>query len=303
MGISEALNNDKKVRLLRVLFYGFLVVITGGLSLLALISLRPSNLNPLDLQVGNVAPHDILSPYALTYESTILTQQQKEAAGQAVAPVYTSPDTGLARQQVAQLRATLNFISKTRTNDALTFESKLLDLETLDTASLQPATANYLLTISDAQWQSVQQEAITVLQQVMRNPIRETQIDDIRRNIPNLVSFSMSEEQAQVVSELVSLFVLPNSFYSEEITQSRRDAAIESVPPVFRSFVKGETVVLRGKVITQADAEALQQLGLLSQGDENTYFLTASSVILIALVLLIIVIYRLPGLLFQPKRS
>ncbi len=52
------------------------------------------------LSAGDVAPHDIYSPRHVSYVSTILTQAEQDKAAASVAPVYTSPDSGIARQQI-----------------------------------------------------------------------------------------------------------------------------------------------------------------------------------------------------------
>jgi hypothetical protein len=103
-----------------------------------------------------------------------------------------------------------------------------------------------------------------VLEQVMRANIREDRVEDVQRNIPTLVSLSMPEDQAAIVTQLVSGFVSPNSFYSEELTDAARQNARDSVQPVERQFALGETIVQRGEVVNPLDIEALQMLGLVN---------------------------------------
>ena len=52
---------------------------------------------------------------------------------------------------------------------------------------------------------TIQQESLSVLEQVMRNTIRENDLQTIRRNIPTLVSLALTEEQAGLVVELVEM--------------------------------------------------------------------------------------------------
>jgi hypothetical protein len=135
----------------------------------------------------------------------------------------------------------------------------------------------------------------------MRGTIREGYLEDARRSIPALVSFSLPDEQAGIVSELVSIYVVPNSFYSEELTEQRRETARSAVTAVRRSFVTGETVVERGKVITAADLEALSQLGLLGGEDPTLNFLNALTILGVTLSVTILFLYRQTKILNNPR--
>ena len=86
-------------------------------------------------------------------------------------------------------------------------------------------------------------------QAVMRNAIREEDLDYARQQLPSLVSLSLSEDQVQLVVELAAAFVAPNSIYDEEATEAARQAAIESVEPVTRSIAAGETIIRRGEIV------------------------------------------------------
>mgnify|MGYP001138536865 CR=1 FL=1 len=57
----------------RRIYLGALLVITSALMLVALLYPTAAQLQP-PLQAGDVAPADIAAPYALTFESQILTE-------------------------------------------------------------------------------------------------------------------------------------------------------------------------------------------------------------------------------------
>ncbi len=217
----------------------------------------------LGLGIGDVATQDILAPRALSYESEVLTEAKQEEAAQSVSPQYASPDTSIARLQVNQLRNVLAFINSVRADTYATAEQQAADLTAIQTINLSPESIEALLGLSDTAWQAVQQESISVLEQVMRGTIREDRLEDARRTIPALVSLSLPEAQAELVAELAAAFVAPNSLYSEELTETQKENARQSVAPITQSFVAGETVVPRGHVISASDLEALQQFGLL----------------------------------------
>ena len=243
-------------------YYLLLLVCVYILTLAALAMPALTSLTASGLQVGQVATQDIRAERNITYESEVRTDQQKELAARSVSPIYTTPDTSIARTQLERLQSALAYISAVRADTLATPEQKIADLKAMEDVYLSEDDLIALLELSDTQWQAVQQEAIVVLEQVMRTTIREDRISDVRRGLPALVSLSLSQEQATIVAKLVSNFVAPNSFYSDELTEAARQEARQAVAPVKVTIQAGELVVQSGRVITEAELEALQQLGL-----------------------------------------
>ena len=240
------------------------------------------------LHAGEVAPRDILAPYTQTYTSRVLTEQRQEAAARAVANVYAPPDTSIGRRQLERLRAALTFITAIRADPYATQEEKLHDLGAIKGLDLSAEQKRYLLTMDEARWKAVQQEALRVLETMMRAPIREDQLEEARRNIPAFIDLTMPDKQAALVERLVAAYLAPNSLYSPELTEAARQKARQAVQPVIRTFRRGETIVQRGQVLTPADIEALQQYGLLRgstpwQSVLAPLLLTLASVLLVAL--------------------
>ena len=266
-----------------------LLLISSGLIFAAVIVPFSKTLSNQSLQVGNVANEDIIAPTAINYTSEVLTEQKRQIAANAVAPVYTRADTDVARRQLEHIRAALAYISSVRADKYATTEQKLTDLAALQDISLSHETAIKIIELNDTRWQVIQQESIVVLEQVMRNTIRENRLEDARRSVPNLVSLSLPEEQAAIVAEIVSAFVAPNSFYSENQTEIARQKAAESVTPVTKSYAKGETILSRGQVVTAEDIEALEKLGLAQP--ERKWQDIVSSAALVILSIIVIIIY------------
>jgi len=273
-----------------------LFIVTGGLAALALLMPFSTRTSTLAMQAGEVATQDVLAPQAITYTSDILTERQRDTAARNVDPVYGSPDTSIAREQVERLRAALDFIDSTRSDSYASREQKLADLAALQDVHLSEASAEAILELSESGWQAVYQEAIVVLEQVMRSTIREDRLEDARRSVPALVSLNLPEDQASLVAELVSAFITPNSFYSEELTLSAQEAARAAVEPVTRSYMAGETVVQRGEVITEEDLEALQILGLVQPTARWQEQLATVAVVLAAFVFIALYLRQKPKL-------
>lgn len=276
----------------RTLFLILLLFATAGIALIALVAPYVAPLASSALQLGQVAPEEILAPQDITYQSEVLTAQQRDSAARSVAPVYTSPDTNIARQQLENLRAALAFITSVRADSFSTLEQKLADLAALEDIHLDQETALSILALGDSRWQAIQQEAIVVLEQVMRSTIREDQLDDARRHIPTLVSLSLPEEQADIVVKLAGAFVTPNSFYSETLTETARQEAQDTVEPVTRTYKAGQTVLRRGQVITETNLEALEVMGLAQSSFDWKDIVSATSLIFLFLVFLAIYVIR-----------
>ncbi|MCJ7537592.1 MAG: HDIG domain-containing metalloprotein [Anaerolineales bacterium] len=287
---QDVKNRRRNIGLIFLLLAVFVIILVG--------LMIPFITTQIDSQIssGEVASREFVAPRSLTYSSDILTEAQREAASNSIPAIYSPPDTSIARKQLESLRGTIAFISSVRADSFASIEEKLADLAALEDIDLDQETALSILELSDSRWQAVQQEAIVVLEQIMRATIRENQLEDARDNVPALVSLSLPEDQAAVVSELVNGFVASNSLYSEVLTETARQNARESVTPVERSFVQGQTLLLKGQIISETDLEALEQFDLVKSQTRWQDLLSAGALALLTLTYFLIYFSRNPSL-------
>jgi putative nucleotidyltransferase with HDIG domain len=274
-----------------------ILVISGILAFLSLILPDSVSQSSFPMQVGDVASQDILAPYSLTFESEVLTREARNAAEKSVSPIFLPADPSIGRQQVEKLRTILYYISTVRQDSFASQEEKTADIQSIEDFNLPDDVVTRIIQINEARWEAIESEATDVLEQIMRNTLRETDIFAAKRNIPSLVDFSFAPDQANIVVELVESYIVPNSLYSEELTQAAIEEARQSVDPVVRSFITGETLVRRGEVIGESDWEALQRYGLIQPSDRNKEVL--SSAILVAVLSVLISVY----FIFQKARE
>ena len=255
------------------------VVVGASLILAVLILILPilPGEQTISLQLGDVSSQDVLAPRSVTYISESLTQQARAEAANAVAPVYDPPDPLIAREQAEKLQAAMDFITKVRSDPYSALDEKLDDLSQLSHVRLTDEAAARVLQLSDMDWELVQQEAKAVLERIMRQPIGPSQLGDVLESIPNFVSLSFPENLILLVSELVRSLVAPNSLFNEEATTALREEAAANAESVTRSFVTGQVVIPRGKLVTEADLEAVFMLGLTT---ESLNLRSAASMIL-----------------------
>lgn len=192
-----------------------------------------------------------------------LTKRERTTASESVPRVYDQPDTNVTRQQLERLQAALTFIDSVRSDSYAAEEVKLSDLSSMSDIRLDAEIALLILTLSDLHWQAVKSETLTVVEQVMRNEIREGRIEEARRAIPALVSISLPENQATTVEALAPSFVTPNAILNINATDAARNEAREAVEPVIRSYAEGETIISRGEVVGALEIEALTKYDLL----------------------------------------
>ena len=267
-----------RIRLFQIVLLTVVSIVSYGALVL------PELLLPLavPLQPGDVSPGDFQAPRSLEYISDVRTEQDRLAAESAVAAVYAPPTPAIARGQIERLRAALQYITLVRQDENATPEQKASDIAALSDIQLKKETMDRIMALPAARWDAIQQETLSVLEQVMRRTIRDQEVEATRRIVPSLVSLALNEEQSALVAELVSAFVVPNSLYSEDLTEAARQAARESVEPVIQEYKAGEIIVLRGQIITPAEFEALQQFGLIEEASPWQDYAGAGALVLMA---------------------
>ena len=273
-----------------------LLLVSLTLGLLAVLApmLEDSLASPF--QEGQVATRDYRADRPASFISQIRTEQRRNAAEQAVSPIFTSPDTRVARRQLEQLRAGLAYIQTVRADSYATPDKKRDDLAALEDVALSQEIVTTILNLNDARWQEVQQQALAVLERVMSTGIRPETLGDARDRVPAMVSLSFPEDQAAVVAELVKSYIAPNSEYSEALTQAARERARESIEPAMRTFVPGQTVVSQGEVLDTEDIEALQELGLAQPENSMQDLASAAGLTVLMAGLITFYIRRKPSI-------
>ncbi len=256
------------------------------------------------LQAGQVAPQDYQAPRNAEYISEVRTEQQRRAAENGVAEVYTPPDRAIARRQVELLRAALQFIQSVRDDPNTLPADKRTSLTTLADINLSDQAIESILSMTDARWAAAQNESTLLLDRIFRNSIRERiNLESTRQGIPGLVSFSLNEEQTNLVVELVTPFVVANSFVSEEQTLAAREHARQEVQPITQTYVAGEMVVQRGAVLTEANIEALRTLELIKPGNPAVEYLSSGALVAVFMVFIGMYFHRRRPYYYNDGRS
>lgn len=252
-------NRLRNPTIARVGLLAFASLITLALIIFP-IALRPSS---YPLQVGNVAQQDILAPYSFTYDSEVLTDLARKDAGNNIPRVYLPADPAIARQQIEKLRSTLLYIDSVRADTYAKDDQKLSDLLKIQDVQLSQQSALAILKQNEPRWLEIKRETVTDLEQVLRSTIQEADLYSARGSLPSVVELSFSQDQASIVVSLVSPLIIPNSLFSEELTNAAILEARNKIQPISSSYIAGEIIIRRGQVLTTSSLEALQKFNLI----------------------------------------
>ena len=279
MGNAIARNRQvpARIRLFQITLLAVTSIIAYGALVVPGLLLESST----PLQPGDVSPSDFQATRPLEYISEVRTETARQAAEDAVVPVYAPPDPNIARGQIERLRAALEYIALVLADENSTPEQKAADIAALADVKLKRETIQNILELPPARWDAIQQESLSVLEQVMRRAIRDGELDTTQRTIPSLVSLALNEEQALLVAELVKAFVAPNSLLSKELTADAQQDARDAVEPVVQKYKVGEIIILRGQIITPAEYEALQKFELIKEDSPWQNYLGAGALVLV----------------------
>lgn len=273
----------------------WILLVAGAAGLTAAPRSLPAVLN---VQVGSPAPQDVLAPRSVSFESDALTQQARERAAAAVADVYDPPNSRIARQQILLLRDVIGQIDDLRADTRIALVDKQAQLTARPDLPLTDAAASLILRFSEDAWITTQNEALTALERVMQSQVRADQLEVVRRSAPAVLSVDLTDEQVTAVTALINPLIIPNSLYDDVATNAARQVARDNVGPVVRQIIRGQAVLTRGLVVTDADLEALRALGLSELGGDGRQLWVTGAAALLAGALLAAYCWR-----FQPEVS
>lgn len=218
---------------------------------------------PVSLRVGEVAPTDIVAPRALTFTSQVQTEAARQAAREAVPPQYDyTPENAAAvaaeraaeyARRIAPIEAAFAASSSPEERDQI--------LAGVLAEELSEAARLTLQKLTPERWAAVRDEAGRVLDSVERSELRDTEVAAVRARLAGRM-VGLSSAEAQLAAELIGPLLVPNSSYSEELTNQARDRAAEAVDPVVVSIQRGEILVRRGEPIDEVAFEKIAAFGL-----------------------------------------
>lgn len=265
----------------------FAIVMTAGMT--GIMSFNIVLESGLLLESGQPAPENIFAPHTLNFASDILTTAAKEKAAADVQDIYSPEDPNIGRNQLNQANLMFTYIETVRADVKTDIETRIGYLTAIETAVIDEETASDLLTMNEVQYNRAKTSSLTIIDNIMRQTIRETELDKYKLDALRQVSLALTNQQSNVVSTITPQFISPNSFPNADATTEQRETAVDAVEPVFRSVTQGERIVEGGEKVDDLDIEMMDALGMLQT--ETNWYSVLSIFLLSLLVSILIVLY------------
>ncbi len=219
----------------------------------------------IDVKVGEVGPSDILAPRAISYTSTILTDEARVAARAAVAPQYDfTPDkaSAVARQQGLAFDRLVAPVDTAF--DAAIGESDRLTLLESALPALSDEARATLLALPLARWAVVRTESSRILDQLEAAELRDADLADVRVRLAGRILGGLNEAERKLAAEIIGPILVANSDYDQIETDQARDRAASAVTPTVVAVSLGQAVVRKGDPVTALALEKIEAFGLTS---------------------------------------
>ncbi|MBR1560513.1 MAG: HDIG domain-containing protein [Clostridia bacterium] len=240
-----------------------------------------------DIRVGLPATMDILATKDV--KDTVTTDQNREAAAAQVEPSYKSADPSTTAAVLSDLDARFNALAAAV--EGLSGEAVMnmndAEFDALNATLELALTRDQMQALADTDPALVKQlaeDTYKLVRDTMNGAVLEGQeaaaIASMGRSLSNS---GYTPPLVGAATELMRLCVQPNMLIDEEATEQNREKAREAVDTVIR--VKGEVIVRRGEIVTNAQYQMLSSLGLLKEDNVDVPLLAG-----IALILLMIMV-------------
>ncbi len=217
----------------------------------------------VNLHVGDLVAADIVAPHPLTFENKILTAQAKAAAADKVPPQYdftTERAITIASAQVNAFGAAVRLLD-TAFDPATTEVQRRAILDRV-ASDLSTTAGGTMKRLEPSRWLPIRTEAARVLDSTERTELRDTEVAVTRSRLSEQMAGGLSEAERMLAAELISPLVVPNSSFSEALTQQEKDRQAAAQTPVMETVLLGEILVRGGTKLTDVDAARLAAFGL-----------------------------------------
>ncbi|HSG87093.1 MAG TPA: HDIG domain-containing protein [Candidatus Limnocylindrales bacterium] len=217
----------------------------------------------VDLVAGEVATEDVRAPRALEYESDVETEAARQAARDAVDPQYdytAEKAATIADEQLIAFNERTAAVDAAFAADLTPDEEDLLLRNAIE--DLSPEATETLVGLTAERWIAVRTEAVRVLDQVLRAEVKDSEVALVKAGLPSKMPVTLDEAEQQLAAELIDPLVVPNSSFSQQLTEDRRDQEAAAVEPVVVTVQRGQLIVVDGELVTPLAVEQVQQFGL-----------------------------------------
>jgi len=216
------------------------------------------------LEVGNVAPENIIAPKTITYTDINKTNDLKQTVADSTQSIYKfSPQkqTEVLNNFDSLFSKIENIIpSESTEKEKLTQVTLLLDgredlAKTILKSSKDSITAMETLLSNTAL-------------SLFINGVRSDTLDQaLNTGVQKIKQPKLTNDEQVIAIYVFKQFMQPNLIYDSDATEKAKEDAIRAVPPVKVTISQGSIVINKGDIITQDDIDILNTLGIIRGPD------------------------------------
>lgn len=274
-------------------FKVFTTLIFGIFAVLLFLLLFP-HVKPetYDMELFSVADKTIRSPK--TFEDEQKTEEERHKAAEEVEKVYVYKKEK-AQNRVSLVSSIFDFVKETNKEAAArissedqeessyskaesiqgrlaTLKSKLTANVNEDvTQSLPDEVFMSLLKASNAELTTARTVVVSVVEETMKDKIREEQLPRARDTVSERIRTAGLDSTVRAAAEQIGRYaVAVNEVYDSQLTEDRKQQAMESVEPV--KILQGQVVVQEGHLIDRETYRQLELLGFVKNGAAGNTF-------------------------------
>ena len=240
-----------------------------------------------DLRVGEIATTDIKASREVV--NTVETEAKKIEAIEKVGKQYSLQTDIQKNSQITLEEFFLNLKEAITTKDTESSNGNTtskLQLEILNEDNpfdLTTSEEMYLLTLNEEQINKMYDVLLNAINDAYNISINEDSTETLNKAIQiaqDVVYNNYNDEHIISISDkIINVLVKPNLFYDNEKTEEEQQEAAKNVTPVV--YKKNQTIVEEGKPITEAQIQALDELGLLNNSKFNISLYLALAIMVI----------------------
>lgn len=272
-----------RLSLYALLFYLLSIFILG-------ISLVPKE---LDIREDQASPRDIFAKQGIVYESEVLTEAARDEAARNVNPTYRMDGVVLTGFE-NDVKRNFGEIRGIRGEEELEESQKIALLEELG-ITLPEGNLSALLKTEDSTIDLLEKRTLDLLKGVYSKGVQQRDLEETKNKLLEQAN-NLDGVPAKLtpVAGLIleNLDLRANFFLDATLTAQERQAARDAVAPIQVRVRQDEKIVGIGDVVTAADIEALQKLGLLRTGSSYNSILGLSLLVAIAFMLILFFLYQ-----------
>lgn len=243
------------------------------------------------LKEGEIAPEDIFyNGSAITYTSELRTTDARNLAAKGVEQVYKMNEQVLKDVGMFIDDAFSKIIRLAEDNDRSGAE-KIAVIKQAYPGTYSDAALSYLLNKDSADLLLYRNELKSVVNNVMQSGVISEEMTEAHNEINDAIStFVIHDAEAEFLQALINnSSITANKEYDAVATAAELNRVVDRIEPVQVTVQPGELIVSKGAMVTAEQMEALQSLGMISDGPQTWLYLGV--LLFVAVIYYLLILY------------